>query len=125
MVIPKPPREKNLGQRHWPDAAGWKETDPFSEDSQIKHPCQSAESFSCLASATKMCLYLSEHGVVDGAQVDRPFVGQVIENVEGPGSFGSLLLVAKDEIDPLVQLAGDELTLQSLEGGGMSRDGGL
>lgn len=64
-----------------------------------------------------MCLYLSEHGVVDGAQVDRPFVGQVIENVEGPGSFGSLLLVAKDEIDPLVQLAGDELTLQSLEGG--------
>lgn len=76
--------------------------------------------------------YLSEHGVVDGAQVDRPFVGQVVENVERPGRFGSLLLVAKDEIDPLVQLAGDKLALQSLEGraGGtenrkkMSRDGG-
>lgn len=71
-----------------------------------------------------MRLYLSEHGVVDGAQVDRSFVGQVIENVEGPGSFGSLLLVAKDEIDPLVQLAGDKLTLQSLEGQKKSGDGG-
>lgn len=72
--------------------------------------------FSPSVTKKKTCQYLSEHGVADGAQVDRPFVRQVIENVECPGCFWSLLLVAKDEIDPLVQLAGDKLTLQGLEG---------
>lgn len=58
--------------------------------------------------------HLSEQGVVDGAQVDRTFVGQIIENIEGSGGFRSLLLVAKDQIDPLVKLAGHKLALQSL-----------
>lgn len=46
--------------------------------------------------------YLSEHGVGDGAKVDCTFVGQIIENIEGSGGFRSLLLVAEDQIDPLV-----------------------
>lgn len=58
--------------------------------------------------------HLSEHGVADGAEVDCTFVGQIVENIEGPGGFRSLLLVAKDQIDPLVELAGHKLALQSL-----------
>lgn len=58
--------------------------------------------------------YLSEHGVIDGAEVDCPFIGEIIENIEGSGGFRSLLFVAKDQIDPLVELAGHKLTLQSL-----------
>lgn len=58
--------------------------------------------------------HLSEHGVIDGAEVDCTFVGQIIENIEGSGGFRSLLLVAKDQIDPLVELAGHKLALQSL-----------
>lgn len=58
--------------------------------------------------------YLSEHGVADGAEVDCTFVGQIIENIEGSGGFRSLLLVAKDQIDPLVQLAGHKLALKGL-----------
>ncbi len=55
--------------------------------------------------------HIAEQGVVDGAQVDRTFVGQIIENIEGSGGFRSLLLVAKDQIDPLVKLAGHKLAL--------------
>lgn len=69
----------------------------------------------------KMCVYciryqphLSEHWVVDGAEVDCTLVGQIIEHIEGSGGFRSLLLVAKDQIDPLVELAGHKLALQSL-----------
>lgn len=49
--------------------------------------------------------HLSEHGVTDGAEVHCSLVGQVVEHVEGSGGFGALLLVAKDQIDPLVELA--------------------
>lgn len=59
--------------------------------------------------------YLSEHGVADGAEVDGAFVGQIVENVEGSGGFGSLLLVSEDQIDPLVQLAGHKLALKGLQ----------
>lgn len=58
--------------------------------------------------------YLSEHGVIDGAEVDRPFVREIVENIEGSGGFGSLLLVAENQINPLVELAGHKLALQSL-----------
>lgn len=55
--------------------------------------------------------HLSEHGIVDGAQVDCTFVCQIIEDIEGSGGFRSLLLVAKDEVNPLVELAGHKLAL--------------
>lgn len=58
--------------------------------------------------------HLSEHGVVDRAEVDCAFIGQIIENIEGSGGFGSLLLVAEDQINPLVKLAGHKLALQCL-----------
>lgn len=63
----------------------------------------------------KQQAHLSEHGVVNGAQVDRAFICQIVENIEGPGSFGSLLLVAENQVNPLVELAGHELALQSLQ----------
>lgn len=59
--------------------------------------------------------YFSEHGVPDGAEVDGTFICQVIENIEGSGGFGTLLLVAKYQVDPLMQLAGHKLALQGLE----------
>lgn len=64
----------------------------------------------------KICVYvyvqyLSEHGVIDGAEVDSSFIGQVVENIEGSGGFRSLLLVAKNQVDPLVELAGHKLAL--------------
>lgn len=59
--------------------------------------------------------HLLEHGVTDGAQVDRAFIRQEVENIEGSGGFGPLLLVAENEIDPLVELAGHKLALQSLQ----------
>lgn len=65
----------------------------------------------CICMYCVMCSYLSEHGVVDGAKVDCTFVGQIIENIKASGGFRSLLLVAKDQINPLVQLAGDKLAL--------------
>lgn len=59
--------------------------------------------------------YFSEHGVSDGAEVDGPFICQIIEYIESSGGFGTLLLVAKYQVDPLMQLAGHKLALQSLE----------
>ncbi|TNN89565.1 hypothetical protein EYF80_000168 [Liparis tanakae] len=42
-------------------------------------------------------------------------IGQIIEHIESSGGFRSLLLVAKDQIDPLVELAGHKLALQRLQ----------
>lgn len=64
---------------------------------------------------TGLHTYLSEHGVGDAVQVHGAFVGQVVKDVQGPDRFRSPLLVAEDQVDPLVQLAGHELALQGLE----------
>ena len=58
--------------------------------------------------------HLSEHGVVEGVEVDCALVGQIVEHIQGPRGFGALLLVAEDQIDPLVELAGHKLALQGL-----------
>lgn len=58
--------------------------------------------------------YLSELRVCDGVQVHGALVRQVMENVESPYGLRSFLLVAEDEIDPLVQLTGHKFTLQRL-----------
>ena len=50
--------------------------------------------------------------VLDGVEVDGALVGQVIEDVGGAHGLRSALLVAEYEIDPLVQLARDELGLE-------------
>lgn len=47
-------------------------------------------------------------------QVDRPLVGQKGEDVERPNGLRPPLLVAEDQIDPLVKLAGHKLALQCL-----------
>lgn len=59
--------------------------------------------------------YLPEHRVGDAVQVHRALVGQVVKHVERADGFGAALLVAKDEVDPLVQLAGHKLALQGLK----------
>ena len=68
--------------------------------------------------------HLAQHGVRDGAEVDGALVGQVVEDVQGPGGLGALLLVAEDQVDPLVQLARHKLTLQRLGGTG-TKEGGV
>lgn len=69
----------------------------------------------CVYTATWSWTYFSEHGVPDGAKVDGTFICQIIENVEGSDGFGTLLLVAKYQVDPLMQLAGHKLALQGLK----------
>ena len=62
------------------------------------------------------CTHLPQDRVIYRLQVDATLVGQVVEDVGGPDGFWSPLLVAKYEIDPLVQLNGDYLGLQGLHG---------
>lgn len=58
--------------------------------------------------------HLSQHGVIDGAEVDGPFIRHIIINIEGSGGLRSLLLVTENQIDPLVKLAGHKFALQGL-----------
>lgn len=60
--------------------------------------------------------YLSHLMVADGLQVHGALVRHVMENVKGPNAFRAPLLVAEDEIDPLVQLTRHKFTLQRLIG---------
>lgn len=59
--------------------------------------------------------YLPEHGVGDALQAHGALVGQVVEDVQGADGFRAALLVAEDEVDPLVQLARDKLAFQGLK----------
>lgn len=52
--------------------------------------------------------------VLERLHVDRALVSDVVEHVHGPDSLRPSLLVAEDEIDPLVQLAADKVALQCL-----------
>lgn len=61
--------------------------------------------------------YLPERRVRDAVQARGALVGQVVEDVEGADRLWPPLLVAEDQVDPLVQLAGDKLALQGLQGG--------
>jgi hypothetical protein len=61
--------------------------------------------------------YLSQHRISYRIQVNCSFIGQVIEHIKSPHSLWSLLFVAKNEINPLVKLAGNKFALQSLEKG--------
>lgn len=61
--------------------------------------------------------YLPQHWISYRIEVDSAFVGQVIEHIEGSDGLRALLLVAKNEINPLVKLAGNKFTLQSLKEG--------
>lgn len=49
-------------------------------------------------------------------QVYSSLIGQEVENVESSDCFWPPLLVAENEIDPLVKLTRDKLTLQRLSG---------
>ena len=52
--------------------------------------------------------------ILDGIQVDGALVGEVVKDVVGLFGFRSLLFVAKDEIHPMMQVAGDVFGLQRL-----------
>ena len=54
------------------------------------------------------------HGRVDGVQVHRPLVREVEEDVVGGGRLHPTLLVAEDEVHPVVQVHADVLALQRL-----------
>ena len=53
-------------------------------------------------------------GIGDVVDVHRAFVKKVVENVVGVQSGLSLLLVAEDEVDPLVKVTGDVVAFKSL-----------
>lgn len=48
---------------------------------------------------------LPHHRILYRIQIYRSFVGEVVEDIGGSYSFGSTLFVAKDEVNPLVELA--------------------
>ena len=56
--------------------------------------------------------------VVDAVDVDVAFVEEIVEDVVCLLRFPALLLVAEDQVDPLVQVGAHVVTLQSLEGSG-------
>lgn len=58
--------------------------------------------------------YLSEWRVCDAVQPGGAFVSQVVKDVEGTRCFGASLLVAKNKVNPLMQLTGHKLTFQGL-----------
>lgn len=84
----------------------------FTKVGQVPRSISSFESI--LTDLSGEGSYLSELGVGDGVQVQRSLVRQVMENIESPNGLRSSLLVAEDEIDPLVQLTGHKFTLQRL-----------
>lgn len=53
-------------------------------------------------------------GVGDGVKINRALVGEGVEDVEGIDGGRAALLGAKDEIDPLVQMPRDVVTLKCL-----------
>lgn len=48
--------------------------------------------------------YLPERGVGDTVQLGRALVSQVVKDVEGAHRLRAPLLVAKNKVDPLMQL---------------------
>ena len=48
--------------------------------------------------------HLSHDGVGDGVQVDVTLIRKVVEDISCPHSLRTALLVAKDEVDPLMKL---------------------
>lgn len=59
--------------------------------------------------------YLPQHRVSDTIQVHGAFIGQVVKNIQSPDCFWSSLLIAKYEVNPLMELARNKLTFQSLK----------
>eukprot|EP00960_Hanusia_phi_P038911 753656-Hanusia_phi.AAC.12 len=58
------------------------------------------------------------HGILDGVHVNGPLVREVVEHVERLDSCRAPLPVAEDEVDPLMEMGGDVLALERLEGQG-------
>lgn len=52
--------------------------------------------------------------IIDGLHIDASLVSQIVEDVCSADSFRASLLVAKDEVDPLVQLTRHKFRLQGL-----------
>lgn len=63
--------------------------------------------------------YLSERRVCDAVQPGGALVSQVVEDVEGTRRFRASLLVAKNKVNPLMQLTRHKLAFQ-----GLSEDAG-
>ncbi len=59
--------------------------------------------------------HLLHDGVGDGLEVHGALVRQVVEDVGGADRLGPALLVAENQVDPLMQLTGHELRLQRLQ----------
>ena len=53
-------------------------------------------------------------GILDGEDVNVSLVEEVVEDVDGVGGGGALLLPAEDQVDPLVQVGRHVLALKRL-----------
>lgn len=53
--------------------------------------------------------------VVDVVDIHLTLVEKVVEDVDGFHCSGTLLLVAKDQVDPLMEVGTDVVALQSLQ----------
>lgn len=54
----------------------------------------------------------THYGIGDALQVTATLVGEIVEDVGGAYGFGSTLLVAEYQVDPLVQLARHKFRFQ-------------
>lgn len=62
-----------------------------------------------------MATYLTHRGITgEAVEVDGALVGQVVKDVEGACRLGPTLLVAKNKVNPLVQLTRHKLAFQGL-----------
>lgn len=62
-----------------------------------------------------MATYLAHRGITgEAVEVDGALVGQVVKDIEGACRLGPTLFVAKNKVNPLVQLTRHKLTFQGL-----------
>lgn len=68
----------------------------------------------CLQGGDACVPYLSEQRVCDAVQPGGALVSQVVKDVEGTRRFRASLLVAKNKVNPLMQLTRHKLAFQGL-----------
>lgn len=80
-----------------------------------EHIQETMESFMKFYSVLYWWAYLSQYWICYRVEIDSSFISQIVEYVQGSNSLRALLFVAKYQVNPLVELAGNKLTLQGLK----------
>lgn len=80
----------------------------------LPHPQENKIAMGFCLHGDACVLYLSERRVCDAVQPGGALVSQVVEDVEGTRRFRASLLVAKNKVNPLMQLTRHKLAFQGL-----------